>query len=129
MVFLQGPGEQLRGAGGVAVNQHDQWGVDSVGAAARFERAIVSLYLALSRNDDAVRQELFGHLNGYAERAAGVATQIQNQGPHAAIALEPQNGFFKLVNGGLLEADELNVADPFFGGAIFPFQHAVEDAL
>ena len=87
VVVLQGAGDDLRGGGGVSVDQDDDGVLVGVGFSVGCTVDLVGEGAAALGDDDlALLEELAGDIDGLVEQAAGVAAQVDDeavQGPAA----------------------------------------------
>ena len=82
MVVLEGTGQDLAGAGAVVVDQ-DVERHPPLGRAVGCQRLGLPLGSAAGRDDQALVDEPLGDLDGHVEQAAGIAPEVEHQGPHA----------------------------------------------
>ena len=81
--ILHAAGNDLRGAGAVAIDQHYQRQFRSCTAARRFMLRVFPLATTLGRHDQfTLGQKLFAHLHGLVKETAGVVAQVKHQSLH-----------------------------------------------
>ena len=107
-MVLQGAGDDLRGRGRAAIDQHDDGeGFAAVAVGGRVD--LVGECPAALRDDSLpLGEQVVADFNGLTEQAAGVAAQVKDQPLEVAEAVDSVVDFF---GGGFLKLRKMNVAD------------------
>src|SRR5471032_753133 len=91
-VVLQGAGDDFRGRGAAAVDQHHQWHAFAFVLAVDHEAQFGVGDTALGVHDQAAGQEVISHFHRCLQYAAGVVTQVQYQTAHFLTVVFAQFG-------------------------------------
>ena len=102
VVILQGAGNDLGGAGGIAVHHHHDRIIAAVIAVAR-RIDMLGRSAAFVRNDHvALGQQMIGHRNGFGQQTAGIAAQIEHQALQIVL-IQLLQRVFEFAAGGFVE--------------------------
>ena len=108
--ILHGAGDDFGGRGGAFVDENDEVALAEVSATVGVVVLARGAAAFLVDNELAALEELVGEGAGDVEEAAGVATEVEDEGLHALL-LETAAGFVEFTDGGAGEAREADVAD------------------
>ena len=119
-MVLQGAGDDFRGRGGTAVDQHYQRRVAKQGARGGTELHLGVTDAALGVDDQALVEEGVGDFHRGVEHAAGVVAQVQHQTLELAVVLFLQfvDGVGQILAGVGLEVGDAQIAEAILETAV-----------
>ena len=128
-VILQGAGDDFRGAGRAAVDQHHDGraGQPIHTAGVVVARRVIETSFCI--HDDAACQEQARHIDTRAQHPAGVVAQIQDQALQGLLGLQGVNRVAHIVAGAFLKLRDAQIGKTGFQPAFAHARHADRVAL